>query len=69
MIGLVEDYRTIAASNDGFLVVISSNLSHLWVYGADIAYLSSPKRATVLDIEIFVTFAHLIAIRIAVFDI
>ena len=69
LISLVEDYRTIATSDNCLLVLISSNLSHLWVNGTDIAYLSSPERATVFDIEIFVTFSHLIAVRIAVFYI
>ena len=66
LVSLVEDNRTIAASDDCLLVLISSDLSHLWVNGADIADLSSPEWATVFDIEIFVTFAHLVAIRIAV---
>ena len=66
LISLVKDNRAITASNDCLLVLISSDLSHLWVYGADIAHLSSPERATVFDIEIFMTFSHLIAVRIAV---
>ena len=69
LISLVKDNRPITTCNNCLLVLIGSNLSHLWVNGADIAHLSSPEWTTVLYIEIFVAFTHLIAVRIAVFYI
>ena len=65
----VEDYGSIAACYDSFTVLVSLDLSHLRVDSANVADLGSPERASMLHVEVFMTFSHLVTVRVVVFDV
>ena len=65
----VENDWTVTACNDSFSVLVSLNLSHLGMNSTDVADLGSPERARMLHIEIFVALAHLITVRVAIFNV
>ena len=65
----VKDDGAIAACYDSFIVLISLDLSHLRVDSADVAYLGSPERASMLHVEVFMTLTHLVTVRVVVFNV
>ena len=67
---LIEDDRTIAASDHCLIILVCPNPTHFRVDGPNIADLGSPERSNLLDIQVLMTFTDLVRLRaITILDI
>ena len=64
LIGLVENYWSIAAGYHSLFALFSFNLAHLGVNGTHVAELGTPKRTCLLKIKVFVTLSQLFVVRL-----
>lgn len=69
LVSFIEYDWPITACDHGCTVLVSSDASHLWVNGADVADLGAPERPILLNIQVFVTLAHLITLSVLLLNV